>query len=352
MHEIALQTNEERLVPSSAEALRDPIPGLGDNLAPAHINALSSCLTAIDEIFKIFLSLDESTIRCLPIFNLVRVSYAVVVLLKIYFSASSPNSELGKVIDKDEMKVAEYIVRLHQKFKDTAAGGKSRPADKFQYVLGIVGNWFRDADQRRGRQNEDESKDTLKSTQPSRNDSITMSSNSQDNLSKPNTSYHQQPQMKSPPGYNAASTPLQVLSEIATGNRPPQNPHNSGAPSAPNASAPNYYDWMSSGPHLPFGYDINSGLPTSTPTGNTTVGSAAQSLNMPWLASPFGGNMNYLTMGDGLEQAMQFTLTGFGDTNPGNSVSYENSSGMMAQNDPNLMNLPNDFSGNVNAFGF
>ncbi|KAI0429241.1 hypothetical protein F5Y09DRAFT_310821 [Xylaria sp. FL1042] len=346
MHEIALQTNEERTAPSNAEALRDPIPGLGDSLTAAHISALSSCLTAIDGIFETFLALDESTIRCLPIFNLVRVSYAVVVLIKIYFSATSPNSELGKVINKDNMKVAEYIDRLLEKFRVTAASDKSRPAGKFFMVLVMVRTWFHKQGQ--ARQYGDKNSDpTVKPSPSARSSSIANSSNSQDNVSQSNPSHHQQSQIKTQSDYNLANTPLQLLSEIATGNGPSRNSQSNGAPQAANISTPGYPAWMNPGPQIPYLYAPTSGLPTSAPSGN-----AGQQV-MPWSAGPFGSDMNYMNMGDGFEQAMGLTLTGFGGGSPGDSVSYENSLRMMAQNDTNLMALMDDFpsnSGNVFEF--
>ncbi|KAI1274359.1 hypothetical protein F5Y07DRAFT_217182 [Xylaria sp. FL0933] len=347
MHEIALQTNEERTAPSNAEALRDPIPGLGDSLTAAHISALSSCLTAIDGIFETFLALDEATIRCLPIFNLVRVSYAVVVLIKIYFSATSPNSELGKVINKDNMKVAEYIDRLLEKFRMTAAADKSRPAGKFFMVLVMVRSWFHKQGQ--VRQQGDKNSDAAMKPSPSaRSNSIANSSNSQDNVSQSNPPLNQQPQIKTQSEYNLANTPLQLLSEIATGNGPPRNSQSSAPPpQAANLNTTGYPAWMNSEPQMPYLYPPTSGLPTSAPNGN-----AGQQV-MPWSAGPFGSDMNYMNMGDGFEQAMGLTLTGFGGGSPGDSVSYENSLRMMAQNDANLMALMDEFPSNPgNPFGF
>ncbi|TGJ87295.1 hypothetical protein E0Z10_g1482 [Xylaria hypoxylon] len=353
MHEIALQTNEEQTATSNAEALRDPIPGLGESLTAAHISALSSCLTAIDGIFETFLSLDESTIRCLPIFNLVRVSYAVVVLIKIYFSATSPNSELGKVINKDNMKVAEYLDRLLEKFQKTAASDKSRPAGKFLMVLVMVRSWFHKQGQGRGRLPGDQNSDpTPKPSQSLRNNPMANSSNSQDNGPHPNTTHHQQPQTKPQSDFNPANTPLQLLSEIATGNGPSQNGQNGGAPSAASMNTPGYPTWMGAGVNLPYIYGPTGGLPTSAASGNGTVGPTCQPL-IPWTAGPFGGEMDYMSMGDGFEQAMGLTLTGFGGGSPGDSVSYENTIRMMAQNDANIMALMDEFPPNGrNVFRF
>jgi hypothetical protein len=353
MHEIALyvdKTNEEYRAPTNAEALRDPIPGLGDSLTAAHISALSSCLTAIDGIFGTFLGLDVTSIRCLPIFNFVRVAYAVVVLIKLYFSASSPNSELNK----DNMKVAEYLDKLLEKFRETAASDRSRPAAKFLVVLVMLRGWFHQQQGQARLQGDQNIDPALKTSQTFQNNSNTTThSKSQDNELTTNTSHdrqhqHQPLHIQKQSEYNPANTPLHMLSEIATGNGHSRNGQASGPPSASNnVNPPAYPLWMGFGVQQPYMYDPNTGLPTSTAGADATVGSAGPPLN-PWMTGPFGDDLDYLTMGDGLEQAMGLTLTGFGPGSPGDSDSYEKT-----QNDAVLMGIINAFpptSGNT--FGF
>jgi len=148
MHEIATQNEftEEPISQSASENFRETLASDAP-LTPAHISALSACLTAIDGIFNVFLSLEVSSIRCLPVFNFVRVAYAVVVLIKMYFAASSPRSELGKVINKDNMKVEQHINNLLEKFHATAADDRSRPAAKFLVVLVMLRSWFQKQNQ-------------------------------------------------------------------------------------------------------------------------------------------------------------------------------------------------------------
>ncbi|KAI1751984.1 hypothetical protein F4782DRAFT_165143 [Xylaria castorea] len=362
MHEIALQTNEEYST-SNTDALRDPIPGLGDTLTAAHIGALSSCLTAIDGIFETFLSLDVPTIRCVPIFNFVRVAYAVVVLIKIYFSASSPNSELGKVINKDNMKVAEYLDRLLEKFRETAAQDKSRPAGKFLVVLAMVRGWFQQQQQQGQGHSRSQSQKVdpdLKSSQTPQTNPTATPSACTDTGSHPSTipdqqQHYQQSQNSKQSEYNPANTPLQLLSEIATGNGPPRN-QSTGPQSVAGLNTPgqSHSSWATAAVHLPYIYDPNTGMPTSAPT-SAPGGMAAVAMggqpHIPWTNGPFGGDMGYLSMGDGFEQAMGLTLTGFGGDSPGDNVSYENSLRMMG--DGNLMGVMDDFSANGgNVFGF
>ncbi|KAG6088222.1 hypothetical protein E4U15_006534 [Claviceps sp. LM218 group G6] len=117
-------------------------PAQREAFSAAHINALTACLTAIDSTFQTFLAMDVLSIRCLPVFTFVRIAYAVVILMKMYFSASNPTSELGQVIHRDRIRVAHYLEALLEKFNATAADEKCRPASKFLLVLVMLRTWF------------------------------------------------------------------------------------------------------------------------------------------------------------------------------------------------------------------
>ncbi|KAI0385896.1 hypothetical protein F5Y04DRAFT_159589 [Hypomontagnella monticulosa] len=331
MHEIALHVDkspEEYRPPCNADSLRDPIPGLDDSLTPSHISALSSCLTAIDGIFETFLSMDVHSIRCIPIFSFVRVAYAVVVLIKMYFSASNSNSELGKVINKDNMKVAEYLEKLLDKFREVAASDKSRPASKFLLVLAMLRSWFYKQGQSQGKAQGDEESDQPPA-QGSRGEAPQTEQNGNGNGPQQPPPQQQQPQPQSNPG--PTNTPLQLLSEIATGNGPPRN-NAPNAPQGPDVStAPSYNNaaWLRTvpQPHQPFMFD-------PAPRGlGLGPGPAEQSL-MPWMTGSFGTtDFDYTSLGDGFEQALGLTLTGFGGGSPGDPTSYEDTMRYMMQND-------------------
>ncbi|KAI1143274.1 hypothetical protein F5Y05DRAFT_368083 [Hypoxylon sp. FL0543] len=320
MHEIALHVDknpEEYRPPCNADSLREPILGLDDSLTPSHISALSSCLTAIDGIFETFLSMDVHSIRCIPIFSFVRVAYAVVVLIKMYFSASNSSSELGKVINKDNMKVAEYLDKLLEKFREVAAADKSRPASKFLFVLGMLRSWFYKQGQTQGKAVGDE--------EPEAQDRKGLVDPKEQNNGPPQRQPQQQhlPQANNP---GPTNTPLQLLSEIATGNGPPRSNGPNPGPDANNYQA--NQAWLRSVPQpaQPFMYD---------PTGAASRGIPGPEQSfMPWVSGPFGTtDFDYTTLGDGFEQAMGLTLTGFGGGSPGDPASYEDTMRYMMQND-------------------
>ncbi|KUJ22749.1 uncharacterized protein LY89DRAFT_637013 [Mollisia scopiformis] len=209
MHEVAMHVdhNVEEFKPPFTE---DNLRGMGDKdqpipLSNAHIKALSTCLTSIDRIFETFLQFDVETIRCLPVANFVRVAYAVVVLIKMYFAAAQPNSELGQVINKDHMKVEQYLDGLVGIFRASAAEEKSRPSGKFLMVLLMLKTWFHRQRGPPGSVNES-AKNTGKQGESSAKSS---------DAAQPSAPEQRNGQQS---GYSPANTPLQLLSEVATGN--------------------------------------------------------------------------------------------------------------------------------------
>lgn len=111
-------------------------------LTPAHISALTVCLTSIHGLFDTFLSFATDTIRNLPVFHFVRVAHASVMLIKMYFAVTTPNAELGKVISKEDLKVEHYLDKLPDAFKAAAENEMSRAAQKFLVVLVMLRSWF------------------------------------------------------------------------------------------------------------------------------------------------------------------------------------------------------------------
>ncbi|CZR62804.1 related to cercosporin resistance protein [Phialocephala subalpina] len=242
MHEIAMPIDnnvEEFKAPFSEDTLR-VVGEESESLTPAHISALSICLTSIDGIFRTFLELDAETVRCLPVAHFVRVAYAVVVLIKMYLAAATPNGQLGKVINKDNMRVEQYLDGLVEIFKAPAAGGEVRACrqvlDGFHHVEDLV----------------------------------------------------------PPPKRNPANNPLQLLSEVATGDQGGQSrPENNNYPLPPS-------DWQQ-----------QQQFPNYYPSMNQMAQNIAQGYgNVPMAGNidPFMGMDLGYTMGDGFEQAIGITL--------------------------------------------
>ncbi|KAK7409000.1 hypothetical protein QQX98_008819 [Neonectria punicea] len=143
MHEIALncEAKEDMKPPFDTATLKEGMLR-EESLTPSHVNALSSCLTAISGIFETFLGMDLDSIRSLPAFSFARVAYAITILVRIGLSAMKPNSELGKIANNESMKVTYYLDRLLHKFSDAAADNRCRSVVKFLAVVDMLRSWF------------------------------------------------------------------------------------------------------------------------------------------------------------------------------------------------------------------
>ncbi|KAJ0313364.1 hypothetical protein COL5a_004206 [Colletotrichum fioriniae] len=287
MHEIALHTQMDDIRPPFDTAtLKD---GMLTNLTltTSHINALSACLSAIDGIFEAFLAMEVPSIRCLPVFNFVRVAYAVVVLIKMYFSATAPGSELGRVIDKDNMKVEYYLDALLEKFRAAASDDRSRPAAKFLIVLVMLRSWFL-------KQSKGLAMGVLpvpdaaagfktSNSQPETPASAAQPSSRRPDATPASTAAEEQQQQQQqaqqrvyagqqhPPmhEYPAANTPLHLLSEIAT-----QNDRSGGGSGG---GATNNILWNPPPSRQSFLYDPSAVTPTPMDGPGSGPGTAASS---------------------------------------------------------------------------
>lgn len=292
IHEVAMHVdhNVDEFKPPFSEATLRRLGGdKPEPLTRSHIDALSTCLKSIDGIFDNFLKFDAEIIRCLPIANFVRVAYAVVVLIKMYFSAATPNSELGKVIDKDNMKVEQYLDGLVDIFRAAASEEKSRPASKFLMVLTMLKAWFH-------RQREDKMTTTTQPAEASTIMSVAPAASPNAPASLPDNKPRQNLQSQQP-GYGPATTPLHVLSDLATGNQGGTESRTEASSAFPSTQA----DWNA------------QQYPNYDPAimGANAAGFASVPTNMGNIDPALGMDLGY-AMGDGFEQAMGMTL-GAGD---------------------------------------
>jgi hypothetical protein len=202
MHEIALNVEEIKAVKDENGSSFGATDQPNRALSPAHIRGLSICLTSAEGIMESFLSLDITTIRGMPVMHFVRIAYAVVTLFKIHALAGHPSSELSKVIDKENIKLELYLDRLHEKFQVVAAGDKCRPATKLIMALSHIKSWIHRSKTCKSQHGASSDK------QPQNVDAL------RPRASVPPQTQAQQQKVQT---YSPANTPLQLLSEVATG---------------------------------------------------------------------------------------------------------------------------------------
>ena len=283
MHEMALHfetMSEHMRPPLDTNLIKDSIVPK-ERLSSAHINALASCLTAVDGIFTTFLSLDVLQIRCLPAFNFVRVAYGVVILMKIYFCATNPGFELGKILDKEHIRVEYYLEALIEKFRITASNNRCRPAAKFLVVLAMLRSWFANQNKPEGTDDKSGSRSDRPAEMDAASSSCPRSSPSaagtrqyqQSSSQQPSYPQHaqnhsqgqqqqQQPQQQQQQRDARPNTPLHMLSEVA-------------AESDPNTTRNNFFA------HLLFKRQPQPFFSDSVQSGSDPSGSTPMSMGPP-----------------------------------------------------------------------
>ncbi|RPB03061.1 hypothetical protein L873DRAFT_1826418 [Choiromyces venosus 120613-1] len=143
-NEIVLHNNHniDDFRPPYTESSLRLSPSSTQPLTPLHFNAISTCISSAHAVLQIFFSLPLTSARSIPMFSFVRCSYACVVLLKIYFTASSPKSELGKHLDRNSLEITQYLERLTGKLEEVAADDKCRGAGKFVMIIMMLRTWY------------------------------------------------------------------------------------------------------------------------------------------------------------------------------------------------------------------
>jgi len=195
------------------------------------------------------------------------------------------------------MKVEQYLDGLLDKFRATAADDKSRPASKFLMVLVMLKTWFHRSKSSRVSFSNCSGMGQSADTETPAQTPGAISQAVQQTLLQ-----HQQPKQE----YSPANTPLQLLSEVATGSNPAQ----ASRPDSRDQFAQNS-EW-SNGPQQQYAPGQDPNYNQLQPYGMGANGGAYNANIDPALSM---GNMDFdFAVGEGFEQAMGMTLGdgGFG----------------------------------------
>lgn len=161
-HEIALHVdhNIEDFRPPFVERLvREPMLKHSAPIPPYHLDSISACVGASQDLLNTFCTYSTEELSCISIIMFVRCVYACMILIKVSATAAIPGNELGKVIDKDELRVDDYINRTLGLLAHAAKGDRNRTAGKFTMILIMLRSWYQRhlADlETRGRQQDDD----------------------------------------------------------------------------------------------------------------------------------------------------------------------------------------------------
>ncbi|KFX87567.1 hypothetical protein V490_08157 [Pseudogymnoascus sp. VKM F-3557] len=138
MNKIILQ--EYAIMVKNADGFQpEELIDIGAKAGPISMASASAIMTVIESahlLLDAFFSEPDEVIRCYPVVNFVRMSYGMVLLIKMYANASLPDSELGKILDAESLKIDHYLRMAVTRLKRIT---DYRAASKFlQIVLKVA----------------------------------------------------------------------------------------------------------------------------------------------------------------------------------------------------------------------
>jgi hypothetical protein len=145
LHEIALHFNhniEDFRLPFTEESLKS-VNNSSEKLTPNQIAALDQCRVSAHGILTIMLDLDVEIVKSLPmLIFFVRCTYAIVILIKLHVAATTPGSEISKVMKPEDINVDFYLDGLVSLFDIAGSGADYRPNPKIIQILSALKGWF------------------------------------------------------------------------------------------------------------------------------------------------------------------------------------------------------------------
>lgn len=138
MNKIILQ--EYAIMVKNADGFQpEELIDIGTKASPISMASASAIMTVIESahlLLDAFFRVPDDVIKSYPVVNFVRMSYGMVLLIKMYANASLPDSELGKILDADSLKIDHYLRMAVTRLKRIT---EYRAASKFlQIVLKVA----------------------------------------------------------------------------------------------------------------------------------------------------------------------------------------------------------------------
>lgn len=144
IHEIALYDDhppEDFQPPFSLPKVLDIHPD--PQASNSYIDAISISISSAQSLLDVILTMDVEALRALPVYNYVRMSYAIVTLIKLYISSKSPGSKIGAVLDTASLKVGTYLTSTINKLTKAVGPKECRAPFTFLGMLMRFHGWYK-----------------------------------------------------------------------------------------------------------------------------------------------------------------------------------------------------------------
>ncbi|CZR59172.1 uncharacterized protein PAC_09064 [Phialocephala subalpina] len=109
----------------------------------SYIDAISVSISSAQSLLDILLKMELEALRALPVYNYVRMSYALITLIKLYISSKSPESKIGAVLDPASLKVGLYLKSTIDKLIKAVGPKECRAPFTFLGMLMRLHGWFK-----------------------------------------------------------------------------------------------------------------------------------------------------------------------------------------------------------------
>lgn len=111
-------------------------------ITPASVKTIFNLIHSSQAIVEQFLKLTTLQIVTAPIITHIRVCYALVVLVKLDLDARRSSHELSKILDRDMLKVDQYLTRLCALLSKTAGNLRLRVPERFLATTQRLKDWW------------------------------------------------------------------------------------------------------------------------------------------------------------------------------------------------------------------
>jgi hypothetical protein len=109
----------------------------------SYIEFTAVSISSAQSLLEILLGMDVDALRTIPIFNYVRMSYALMTLIKLYISSKSPSSRIGSVLKPETLRVDFYLRSVIDKLVEAAGPKEHRAPYTFLGMLMRFHAWYK-----------------------------------------------------------------------------------------------------------------------------------------------------------------------------------------------------------------
>lgn len=120
-----------------------PTPKHEHKLVAPYIDAVLACVTSARAVCDMFLEFDIPTMRALPNLQYVILCYSVVVLAKFHISASNPRSEIGRLIESNDIAIESYVDSIIPHLEKAAGPESFRIPNTFLPIFNRLKEWYK-----------------------------------------------------------------------------------------------------------------------------------------------------------------------------------------------------------------